>query len=1387
NYIVHAYWIPNDPYYSYQWHLTQINMPSAWDIEKGGSSNVIVAVLDTGVAYEDYGSYKQAPDLAGTNFVSGYDFVNDDSHPNDDNGHGTHVTGTIAQTTNNGVGVAGVAFNCSIMPVKVLDAQGSGTHQQVADGLYWAVNNGAKVINCSLGGTYGSTTLYNAIKYAYDHGVIIVAAAGNDGSSSISYPAAYDECIAVGAVRYDKTRAYYSNYGTGIELMAPGGDTSVDQNGDGYVDGVLQQTFSGGDPTNFSYWFWQGTSMATPHVTGIVALMLSHGATGIENIRNILHSTAEDLGDPGYDNEYGYGLVDAAAALSYTEYPDLTITAISYSSTHLNEPVDIYVTIANQGTQDVTEDFYVDIYYDPSETPAKGETSRKEKGQIGDDWQHITQIIPAGESIQISFTHTFTTLGEHEIWTQVDTDDSVTETNEDNNIYGPESITVEVPPGDGTTTYWAVIAGVSDYLYINDLNYCDDDAQDIYNTLLADPNWNSSHMQLLIDSQATKSAIHSAINNILSGGFDQDDVLLFYFSGHGTYYYDQSPIDETDGYDEYICPYDMDITDLSTGIRDDELEDWLNVGINGVVTLDTCNSGGFIKLNGLTSKCIIVPGLSKKAITKGDGFTKDLQDISNLVTLTACDDNESAEESTSLQHGVFTYYLLEALDNTSTDINSNNKISAEEAFTYASPKATDFNPDQHPQISDKYSGELDLINTPFADLVITGVISTPNPSVSGQQVQVTVEFKNQGNADAGSFWIDLYKDRDTAPTKGQKLEREKGLTGDYFTLISSLAKGATGSTTFTYTYNTPGTKKIWAQIDTDDYVTESNEDNNIYGPYDQEVTIPSITHTPIASATYNEPILITAEVSSEVGISSAKVYSRKGGEGEYTSISMSNTSSYQATIPSTYLTERGLEYYIKAEDIYGNIAASPEENASLSPYTVRVNFSSLSFPFTTQTKKWQMISVPVELDSSDPNSVLVDDLGEQDNTKWKFYRWNTDNGTYDEYLNIPDNFTPGKAFWLITRDQKSIDVGQGKSTDTSSDYAIDLAPGWSQIANPFAFSVNWNDVKVKRNGETLSVQQAQVNGWIRDTIWYWDGNEYIYYQAPDGVLEPWKGYWVKALLSCTLLVSPLESEETKILSTSSKSCKKYLQIIARVGELKDSYNFIGLSSKAKDTYDKEDIEEAPAIFPYISLSFPHSDWGKDSGSYTQDIRGIPNTKSYPEKIIWNMQVKTDQLNKTITLEWKNTDAIPEEYNLYLTVDNENVLCNMRKVNTYSFVTSTGKDNFRIVATTEKLSPLSKDLTLTEVYTYPNPANNVANIHFSLGKDANVTIRIYTISGELVKTFVENKSYPAGSYTEVWQLDNEKGERIARGVYILLIKATGSSKTLIKTAKVAVIK
>jgi serine protease len=324
NYHARISLVPDDTFYSYQWNLNNrvsggIDAEAAWDIQKG-DPNVIVAVLDTGIAYEDFDRFKQAPDLKGTTFVAGYDFVHEDTHPNDDQGHGTHVAGTIAQSTNNNMGAAGLAFGCSIMPVKVMNHLGIGTHFDLAGGIYFATDNGAKVINMSLGAAGHSITLRDAVAYAYEQGVTVVCAAGNEfmDGNPLSFPAAYnDYCIAVGATRYDETRAYYSNTGSYLDVVAPGGDMLQDQNRDGQPDGILQQSFNV-DPTVFAYLYFQGTSMAAPHVSGTAALLISSGITEPDAVRDIIKDTATDLGPRGWDAAYGWGLINAGAALGTT-------------------------------------------------------------------------------------------------------------------------------------------------------------------------------------------------------------------------------------------------------------------------------------------------------------------------------------------------------------------------------------------------------------------------------------------------------------------------------------------------------------------------------------------------------------------------------------------------------------------------------------------------------------------------------------------------------------------------------------------------------------------------------------------------------------------------------------------------------------------------------------------------------------------------------------------------------------------------------------------------------------------------------------------------------------------------------------------------------------
>lgn len=334
NYMYRALYVPDDPSFSNQWHLAATNVESAWDFDStaplyGGDPSIIVAVLDTGVSYENYQSFVQAPDFSATQFASGYDFVNNDEHPNDDNGHGTHVTMTVAESTGNGVSAAGIAFASTVMPIKVLDALGSGSTATIAAGVEYARTHGARVINLSLGGTDDDPILHSAIQASVSDGIVVVAAAGNDGVESIYYPAKYSETISVGSTRFDNALSRYSNYGAGITLVAPGGQIFVDehysgnpsnmsildQNSDGQADGVLQQTCVSGACSSYGDYFYEGTSQAAPQVSAAAALLLAAGVPSA-NIAGLLQESAKDLGTAGYDSTFGWGLLDTGRALT---------------------------------------------------------------------------------------------------------------------------------------------------------------------------------------------------------------------------------------------------------------------------------------------------------------------------------------------------------------------------------------------------------------------------------------------------------------------------------------------------------------------------------------------------------------------------------------------------------------------------------------------------------------------------------------------------------------------------------------------------------------------------------------------------------------------------------------------------------------------------------------------------------------------------------------------------------------------------------------------------------------------------------------------------------------------------------------------------------------
>ncbi len=325
NYIAYITETPNDSLFDYQYALynsgqdigppgspqgeerADIKATSTWE-ETKGDEDIVIAILDTGVDLDH-------PDLNDKIYSSGYDFINDDSDATDDEGHGTHVAGIAAAETHNNEGIAGVAWNCKILPVKVLNDLGEGGYSEMIDGIIWAADNGADVMNLSLGGDFPSASLENALKYAYDMDMVIVAAAGNDGGA-VLYPAAYDEyCLAVAATDYNDERVDFSNSG-GLWESNSGPEIDVAAPGARIISTV--PTWFWG-PDSFPYAWGDGTSMASPHVAALAALIKSVKPNlSAPQIMNVIRYSADDVNfvnNLGMDNYIGFGRINSAKAL----------------------------------------------------------------------------------------------------------------------------------------------------------------------------------------------------------------------------------------------------------------------------------------------------------------------------------------------------------------------------------------------------------------------------------------------------------------------------------------------------------------------------------------------------------------------------------------------------------------------------------------------------------------------------------------------------------------------------------------------------------------------------------------------------------------------------------------------------------------------------------------------------------------------------------------------------------------------------------------------------------------------------------------------------------------------------------------------------------------
>lgn len=384
---VEATFVPNDPMYhssTLVYAPQLIGAPTAWDFTLG-DPNVVIAILDTGINASH-------PEFAGR-ILPGYDFINNDTDPSDDNGHGTHVAGTAAAGTNNGIGNVGICGGCSILPVKVLSNTGSGLWSQVAAGITFAADHGANVINLSLGGYSPSSTMQAAIAYAQQKSVLVIGAAGNDHRGDDFYPAAFDNVIGVGATDSHDVIWPLSNYGSYVDVSAPGV--------------TIFNTFN--DLNNYygGYALYNGTSMAAPHVAGLAGLLFSQNQNRTaEQVSNLITSTVKDLGAPGWDPIYGWGRIDAGKALTQDASPTGLLRGVVWLDINGNGRLDVYEDsgvgqVAVQVIDTVTNQIY------PAQTTSDGQWG---VGQLPAGNYFVQMTAPIGTYFTTTATSTNVTL-----------------------------------------------------------------------------------------------------------------------------------------------------------------------------------------------------------------------------------------------------------------------------------------------------------------------------------------------------------------------------------------------------------------------------------------------------------------------------------------------------------------------------------------------------------------------------------------------------------------------------------------------------------------------------------------------------------------------------------------------------------------------------------------------------------------------------------------------------------------------------------------------------------------------------------------------------------------------------------------------------------------
>ena len=545
-----------------------------------------------------------------------------------------------------------------------------------------------------------------------------------------------------------------------------------------------------------------------------------------------------------------------------------------------------------------------------------------------------------------------------------------------------------------------------------------------------------------------------------------------------------------------------------------------------------------------------------------------------------------------------------------------------------------------------------------------------------------------------------------------------------------------------------------------------------------DATPPVIAHIPQTLVYENHPIMINSIMTDNNRIHGSWLYYRKGGESIYHSLPLDahDEATFRAVIPGNEVGSRGIDYFLMADDGL-SVSHSPSGSWKKSPHHVQVRIMGDNYqglvnenpqPGGSEQNAFRMISLPIIIDDPKADAVLEDDLAPYDRKTWRFFHYNAQSGIYDEFPDT-DEFSPGKAFWLIVKDaDRVIDSGIGTSVPADTQFIIPLRPGWNDIANPFNFVIDWSIISIS-------------SGNIQDVV-----GPYTYedrWLIPSEIIKilPWKGYSIYTEYNgLSLIIPPIESSQglNKSLADCFSDVQWQLILEATCQQAKDVANIIGCVEDASEEWDKRDYLEPPAIGSYISLLFPHDNWERFPGSYTTDFRPDFNIGE-----TWDFKVQTNIENSEVKLRILNSQSVSSRFKIMVYDVSGYEKINISDTSIYSFQSHRNGSvrSFKLVIgipefvrEVESKIPLAPD-NFNLAQNYPNPFNLGTEIQYQLPQRSTVKLKIFNVLGQEIKTLI-SEVQETGYYKIQWNGKDDYNRDVGTGIYILQMKAGDFVKT-----------